>query len=64
MVSADGWKLNLWQGDAPELFNLNTDPGELRNLARDASHREQVLRLINEIRGWQQRTRDTLRLAT
>ena len=29
-MAADGWKLNLYHGDTPELFDLNSDPGEQR----------------------------------
>ncbi|MCB1120995.1 MAG: sulfatase-like hydrolase/transferase [Verrucomicrobiae bacterium] len=32
-VSPDGWKLNLYRDDEPELFDLNSDPGEIDNLA-------------------------------
>jgi len=58
-VTSDGWKLNLYRDDAPELYDLNTDPGEQRNLAGDPAHQERFRRLTDELRGWQQATRDT-----
>jgi len=63
LVAADGWKLNLWRGDAPELFDLNRDPGELRNLARDANQRDRRRRMADQLRAWQTRTQDALPLA-
>lgn len=61
-VSHDGWKLNLYRDDAPELFDLNTDPGEQRNLAGAPAHRDRFRRLAEELAGWQQTVRDTLPL--
>ena len=62
-IAADGWKLNLYHDDAPELFDLNTDPGELRNLARERIHADRIRRLAEELSDWQIRTSDTLPLA-
>lgn len=62
-VTADGWKLNLYQDDVPELFNLNGDPGEIRNLAANSAQRDRVKYLTEEIHAWQQRTRDSQPLA-
>ena len=61
-VTSDRWKLNLYVDDRPELFDLNTDPGEQRNLADDPAHRDRMRRLTDELRAWQQSTRDTLAL--
>jgi arylsulfatase A-like enzyme len=63
-ITADGWKLNLYHRDSPELFDLNSDPGEQRNLANAPAHRDRVRRLTADLNGWQQRTQDTLALAT
>ena len=60
--TADNWKLNLYRGDSSELYDLNTDPGELRNLARDAAHRDRIRRLADEIRAWQARHDDPMTL--
>jgi choline-sulfatase len=62
--TADNWKLNLYRGDTPELYDLNTDPGEFRNLARVPAHRERLQRLVDELRAWQQRHRDAMPLQT
>jgi arylsulfatase A-like enzyme len=63
-ITADGWKLNLYQGDTPELFNLDSDPGELRNRAADPAQRDRVRKLTDELHSWQQRTRDQVPLVT
>ncbi|MBL9214513.1 MAG: sulfatase-like hydrolase/transferase, partial [Opitutaceae bacterium] len=63
-VTSDGYKLNLYHDDQPELFDLNRDPGELTNLAAQPTHRDRVRRLTDEVRAWQQATRDTLVLRT
>ena len=61
-IAADGWKLNLYHGDTPELFDLNSDPGELQNRAAEPAQRDRIRRLTEELHAWQQRTRDTLTL--
>ncbi|HEY5551701.1 MAG TPA: sulfatase/phosphatase domain-containing protein, partial [Opitutaceae bacterium] len=63
-IAADGWKLNLYQGDTPELFDLNTDPGELHNRAAEPAQRDRVRKLTEELQAWQQRTRDKVALVT
>ncbi len=60
LVTADRWKLNLYHGDRPELYDLNTDPGELHNIA--GAQRDRVGRMTDEIRSWQQAHRDELAL--
>ena len=40
LVTADGWKLNLFHGDEPELYDLNNDPAELTNLGSDPAPAE------------------------
>jgi choline-sulfatase len=63
-VAADGWKLNLYQGDAPELFDLESDPGEIHNRYAEPAQRDRVRRMTAEIHEWQQSTRDSHPLAT
>lgn len=63
-VTTDNWKLNLYADDTPELFDLNTDPGEQRNLAAAPAHQDRLRRLTDEIRQWQGATRDELKLHT
>lgn len=62
-VAADGWKLNLYQDDAPELFDLNSDPGEIRNRFADPSQRDRVARMTEDLLVWQRQTRDSQPLA-
>jgi arylsulfatase A-like enzyme len=63
-VAADGWKLNLYQGDGPELFDLKSDPGEIHNRYAEPAQRDRVRRMTAEIHEWQQSTRDSQPLAT
>ena len=63
LVTTDGWKLNLYRGNTPELYDLNTDPGELHNLVRVAKHSDRVRRLTNQLRAWQVAQQDSIPLA-
>jgi arylsulfatase A-like enzyme len=63
LVAADGWKLNLYRGNTPELYDLNTDPGELRNLVRSATHADRVKRMTEQLRAWQGQHADSIPLA-
>jgi arylsulfatase A-like enzyme len=58
LVGKDGWKLNVYGTDTPELYDLNTDPGELRNLARNSAQRDRVRRMTDQLKGWQARNKD------
>jgi arylsulfatase A-like enzyme len=62
LLTTDRWKLNLYHGDMPELYDLNTDPGELRNLARDGAHQDRVRELAGRIFSWQKQYGDKLSL--
>jgi arylsulfatase A-like enzyme len=53
------WKLNLCASDQSELFDLDSDPHEMRNLFNDHSHRDLVRELGARIHLWQRRTGDT-----
>ena len=39
MIRRDGWKLNYYHGMPPQLFNLQEDPRETRDLAADPGYR-------------------------
>ena len=61
-ITADGWKLNLYRDDVPELYHLKSDPGEMHNLAARPEHRDRVRQLADELRAWQQQTKDKVSL--
>lgn len=42
LVSDDGWKLIFTPGDYDELYDLNSDPGEMRNLLRSGESAEKL----------------------
>ncbi|MEZ5275086.1 MAG: sulfatase-like hydrolase/transferase [Opitutaceae bacterium] len=62
LVTADGWKLNLYNGDGPELYDLKADPGELTNLASEPAQKERLRRLSRKILTWQAGHGDKLEL--
>jgi len=62
LVSPDGWKLCLRDKDSNELYNLNEDPVETRNLYSDAQYASVVSRFTSEIYRWQDATNDKLKL--
>jgi hypothetical protein len=62
LVSPDGWKLCLRDKDSNELYNLNADPFETRNLYSDPQYGAVVSRFTTEIYRWQDTTNDKLKL--
>lgn len=60
IISGDNWKLNLSVGDSGELYDLNSDPYEQRNLYADPAHSERVLEMAKRVRAWQVETGDTV----
>jgi arylsulfatase A-like enzyme len=62
VVSTDGWKLCLRDKDLNELYNLNDDPLEARNLYASGQYTTVVSRCRDEIRRWQESTRDSLKI--
>jgi arylsulfatase A-like enzyme len=62
VITPDGWKLCLRDRDKNELYNLKEDPDERRNLYPDAGHKDTVMRLTDEIRQWQQRVGDAVKV--
>ena len=61
VISPDGWKLCLAQGDKSQLFDLNADPHERTNLFYAGRHDDVVERLTGRIEQWQARTADPVR---
>lgn len=62
IVSPEGWKLCLRDKDLNELYNLNDDPWETRNLYSERQYAPVVSRLADEIHRWQESTRDKLKI--
>jgi arylsulfatase A-like enzyme len=62
VISPDGWKLSLRDKDLNELYNLNDDPLEARNLYEDRQYAPVVARLREDILHWQKATKDKIRL--
>ncbi|MCD6288148.1 MAG: sulfatase-like hydrolase/transferase [Candidatus Hydrogenedentes bacterium] len=58
VVTPDGWKLCLADNDRSELFNLNTDPGETKNLFYEKQYAPIIEKLTAKIRAWQKRVGD------
>ena len=61
LVSPDGWKICLRDKDLNELYNLNEDPFETRNLYSDAQYASVTSKLASEIHRWQEATNDKLK---
>lgn len=62
VVSANGWKLNVSTTDQCELYDLNSDPGEVHNLFDQREQRGRIRELLDRIRRWQVQTGDTIDL--
>jgi arylsulfatase len=63
VIAPDGWKLNCSPLGEHELYNLTDDPGETRNVVRDAGSRELVRELYDRLRGWQKQVADPVDLS-
>jgi arylsulfatase A-like enzyme len=62
IISADSWKLNLRDHDIDELFDLNSDPHEMKNLIDEPDCQQKIKELSNKIKEWQQKYHDTLEI--
>ena len=62
LVSAEGWKLNLYTDDNAELFDLNTDPYEMKNQFGRAQQKGRIRDLATRLQAWQKETGDAIRL--
>ena len=60
VVSPDGWKLCLNDLDKNQLFDLNNDPGEAKNLYDSGRHGAIIRRLAAKIAAWQDSVADDL----
>jgi choline-sulfatase len=52
MIRDGDYKYTFWTHDVPELYNLRSDPDELRNLALDDSHKSTVEQLKARLFAW------------
>jgi hypothetical protein len=52
IVSPDGWKYNWSPLGEDELYNLNEDKGETKNLAFEDSQKERIAGLRRKIEKW------------
>ena len=62
IITPDGWKLCLRDKDLNELYSLNDDPHETRNLYSDRQCAPVISRLTDEIRRWQELTNDKVKI--
>ena len=62
VVSSHGWKLCLRDKDLNELYNLNQDPLETRNLYSDRQYTSMISRCAGEIHSWQESAHDRLKI--
>jgi choline-sulfatase len=58
MLREGDWKFTYWLNDIPELYNLNSDPGELHNLAGVPEHHARADRMQQQLLAWHRPTRD------
>lgn len=58
MLRTPRWKYVRYVRYGEELYDLSADPGELRNLARDATAQSELKRLSSELDTWIRRTAD------
>ena len=59
VITPDRWKLNLSHADQSELYDLNSDPHEMRNLYNDPAHRDLIRDMTARIRIWMHDVDDT-----
>lgn len=52
MILDGVWKYTYWIDDLPELYDLSSDPRELRNLSRSAEHQGKVKELHEKLFAW------------
>ena len=58
VIAPDGYKLNLAAHDACELYDLNADPAETRNLFTDPGQQARIGAMAGRLRTWQTRVAD------
>lgn len=61
VVIAGGWKYLYRPGDVDELYDLESDPHELRNLSATPERAATLHRLQERLAAWMAQTADALR---
>jgi choline-sulfatase len=56
MIRQGDWKLSYWLHDIPELYNLQSDPEELQNLATDPTYKSRLEDLETILLAWHKPT--------
>jgi len=59
VITQDGWKLCRCDRDKHQLFDLNSDPYETRNLYYTGDHAKRIGDLTKRIRDWQTDVKDS-----
>ena len=59
VITQDGWKLCRCDRDKHQLFDLNSDPYETRNLYYTGDHAKRIGDLTERIRDWQTDVKDS-----
>jgi choline-sulfatase len=52
MIRDGAWKYTWWAHDIPELYNLESDPNELHNVAAEPQYAEKAAELRSRILAW------------
>ncbi len=63
LIAPECWKLNLAARDAGELYDLNADPLETRNLFAAPGQQARIAEMTRRLRAWQAQVTDTVELA-
>jgi len=62
VISPDGWKLSLSDNDKSQLFDLNKDPYETKNLFYSGKHQDVINRLTKKVHKWQHSVNDKVKV--
>jgi choline-sulfatase len=52
MLRRGNYKYTLWTNDIPELYDLKSDPDEMKNLAADPAHRQKLDDMKRQLLAW------------
>jgi choline-sulfatase len=52
MLRRGNYKYTLWTNDIPELYDLKSDPNEMKNLAADPAHRQKLDDMKRQLLAW------------